>query len=260
MAPPQHPVTGNNAMARLKTVIHVHTHYSYDSDRSPEDLVHDARCAGVDCAAVTDHDEIAGALVARELGGVQIIVGEEITSADGHIIGLFLHERVPPGLSAEETAHRIRDQGGLVLAPHPFTILCDHSLGPRALARLRPWLDAVEVCNAQDFLPWENTRARRFAAEHQGTPYVGDDSHMRGYLAACYQMVPAFDGPVEFRAALRQAVLVSGRQPLGYFATMAVRQAWRRIARRPLRDRGGSAPAIRARAITDGKGSPAQAD
>ena len=152
-------------MARLKTVIHVHTHYSYDSDRSPEDLVRAARRAGVDCVAVTDHNEIAGALAARALGGVQIIVGEEITSADGHIIGLFLHERVPPGLSAEATAQRIHDQGGLVLAPHPFTILCDRSLGPHALARLRPWLDAVEVCNAQDFLPWENARARRYAAE-----------------------------------------------------------------------------------------------
>ena len=247
-------------MTRLKTVIHVHTHYSYDSNRSPEDLVREARRAGVDCVAVTDHNGIAGALAAQALGGVHIIVGEEITSTDGHIIGLFMHEHGPAGLSAEETAQRIRGQGGLVLAPHPFTILCQHSLGPEALARLRPWLDAVEVCNAQDFLLWENTRAQRFAEENGITPYVGDDSHLRGYLASCCQMVPAFDGPAEFRAALRQATLVPGRHPLRYFATMALHQARRRITGRPLRNWGANAPGVPTATTAGGKASLVSTD
>ena len=208
-------------MKRLKTVIHIHTHYSFDSPTKPAELLATACKRGVDCLAITDHDEIDGALEAREIGGVRVIVGEEISSADGHVIGLFLSERIPPGLPVEETAERIRAQGGLVLAPHPFATLCRDSLHADALERLLPWLDAVEICNAQNPLPWENSMAERFARRHGLTPYVGDDTHLPGYLAACYQLVPAFDGPSGFLTALRVAELQRGRFGPSYFAAVA---------------------------------------
>ena len=220
-------------MGWLKTVIHVHTNFSYDANVSPEQLVETARQDNVDCVAITDHDEIAGALAARALGGPQVIVGEEISSADGHIIGLFLQERVPPGLSAEQTAARVRAQGGLVLAPHPFSSLCQDSLGP-ALERLLPWLDAIEICNAQNPLPWEDARAQRFAIRHGVTPYVGADSHVHGYLAAGYQMLPAFQGPDSFVAALQRAELRPGRFGPGYFASMAFRHFWDKLFPQPV--------------------------
>ncbi len=229
-------------MALLKTIIHVHTNYSFDANTSPAELIATARRQNVDCLAITDHDEIAGALAVRELGGVQVIVGEEISTADGHLIGLFLEEWIPPGLSAEETVQRIRAQGGLVLAPHPYTILCKDSLGAEALERLVPWLDAVEVCNAQDPLPWENTRARRFAERHGLTPYVGADTHVRGHLDACHQLLPTFDGPAEFLDSLRRAELFPGRFSMGYFAVVAGRHAWEHVFDRRLPGFGASAP------------------
>lgn len=221
-------------MSWVKTVIHVHTNYSFDANASPADVIATARLQGVGCVAITDHDEIDGALEAQDLAdNVQVVVGEEVSSADGHIIGLFLSERIEPGLPAEVTAERIKEQGGLVLAPHPFTVLCNDSLHS-SMDRLVPWLDAVEICNAQDLLPWENTTARRFAERHGIVPYVGADSHIRGYLAAAYQEMPPFDGPRGFLAALEQARLFPGRFGVGYFAAMGVRHVWDKIFSYPL--------------------------
>jgi predicted metal-dependent phosphoesterase TrpH len=209
--------------ARWKTVIHVHTHYSHDADASPADVVATARRQGVDCIAVTDHNRIDGALEAREIGTVRVIIGEEISSADGHIIGLFLEHAIPPRLPAEETAARIRAQGGVVLAPHPFASLCPSSLGAEAITRLLPWLDAVEICNAQNPFFWEDRHARRFAARHGVPAYAGADAHLRGHLAGCYQWLTPFGDAAGFQAALRAARLVRGHFGWRYYARMAWR-------------------------------------
>ncbi|MBK9128974.1 MAG: PHP domain-containing protein [Phycisphaerales bacterium] len=240
-------------MDRLKTVIHVHTTWSHDSNARPADVVELALARGVQVVAITDHDEIGGAIEAqaRRRAGVQVIVGEEISTTDGHIIGLFLTDRIPPGLSGEETCRRIRAQGGLVLAPHPYTILCSGSLGGAALRKLLPWLDAVEVCNAQDPLAWENRWAQHFRAEHGLAGYVGADAHIRGHLDACYQLVTPFAGPAEFREALRAAQLVPGRFGPAYFARMAGRHVYEAIARRPWPGFGVHVPARRPAAEPD---------
>lgn len=225
-------------MTRLKAVIHVHTNYSHDSNAAPADVLELARAQGVHVVTITDHDEIDGALetqaLARSPGDVRVIAGEEITSADGHIIGLFLRERIPPGLPGVETAQRIKAQGGLVLAPHPYTVLCDGSLGEHAMTALLPWLDGVEVCNAQDPLSWENAWADRFAATHHVTPYCGADAHLRGYLAGCYQWIGDYYDPPTFLAALRQAELVRGWFGWGYVARMGFRHVWDMISPVPL--------------------------
>lgn len=218
----------------LKTVIHVHTDYSFDANASPREVVEAARRQSVDCVAITDHNTIAGALEAQRIGGVRVIVGEEISTSEGHVIGLFLTERIPPKLSAEHTARRIRAQGGLVFAPHPAAALCEDSLRWSTLERLRPWLDAVEVANAQNPFVWEDARARRFARRHGLPSYVGADTHVRGHLAVAYQLVPDFAGPAEFLAGLRKAALVPGRFGVGYFAVMGARHAWGLVSRRPV--------------------------
>lgn len=221
-------------MSRVKTVIHAHTNYSYDANTSPEELIEAARWQGVDCVAITDHDTIAGALEARQIGGVRVIVGEEISTADGHLIGLFLEQCIPPGLGIEETAERIRAQGGLVLAPHPFSTLCEDSLGRAAPERLPRWLDAIEVCNAQNPFFWEDRQAWRLARRHGITAYVGADTHLRGHLAACYQVLPAFDGPVRFLDALIRAELYPGHFGPAYFAAMGACYLWGRLSPRRL--------------------------
>ena len=97
----------------IKTLIHVHTNYSYDSDISVETLADCLKREGIGCVAVTDHDTIQGAILLQSLTDAKVIVGEEITTRDGHLIGLFLKRRIEPGMSAMETARAIREQGVL---------------------------------------------------------------------------------------------------------------------------------------------------
>lgn len=224
-------------MGWLKTVIHVHTHYSPDSNLSPAELVAAAAREGIDCLAVTDHDEIRGAFEVQQVGGVRVIVGQEISTRDGHLIGLFLRERIPPGLSAERTCERIHAQGGLVLAPHPFSRLCSHSLQGAAY-RLAGWLDAVEVLNAQHPLVWDDAYAARFARRHGLAVYVGADAHLRGRIGPAYQVMPPFEGPGGFLAALRGARLCRGRYGPRYWLGMTYQHLWRKVVGVPPRGFG----------------------
>ncbi|MCG3125325.1 MAG: hypothetical protein CHACPFDD_00143 [Phycisphaerae bacterium] len=206
----------------IRTLLHVHTDYSHDSDASLSDIVSAVKREGIDCVSITDHDDIRGALALQRGGEIRVIVGEEISTAEGHLIGLFLHEHIPPGLPASATARLIHDQGGVVLAPHPFSILCDSSLG-RACESIAPQLDAVEIFNAQNPLPWQDWRAARFAERHGLTGYVGGDSHLRDWpLAPCYQIMPNFSDAASFLAALRQATFVCRRHPPGYLVRSAL--------------------------------------
>ncbi|NLX21456.1 MAG: PHP domain-containing protein [Phycisphaerae bacterium] len=210
-------------MRLLKTVFHVHTDFSDDSNNAVEHLLDCAHRWGIDCLAVTDHDTIEGAQALAAAAGPRprVIVGEEISTHDGHLIGLFLNEHVGPGRSARETAKAIRQQGGLVVVPHPFNSI--FGCGLRSTTHdLLDLIDAVEVANAQNFSPLPNRRARQFAHRHHLPALVGVDSHHRHSVHTCYQHIPEFDGPESFLAALRHAQLVPGRHTLGYFA----RSAW----------------------------------
>jgi predicted metal-dependent phosphoesterase TrpH len=211
-------------MKRVKVAIHLHTHYSHDSNVSPPALVAAARRAGVECIAITDHDEIEGALEARALGELRVIVGEEISSADGHLIGLFLERRVPPGLPGERTIDEIHAQGGLALAPHPFCTLCPNSLQD-AVRPLAPRLDAVEVYNSQNPLFWQDSRAAAFARRAGLQAYAGMDAHLR-FLPATYQVMPDFSDSRGFLESLRRAELHKARVGLRYWLAMGVRHVW----------------------------------
>src|SRR5687767_13395971 len=111
---------------KLRADFHSHSHYSRDSVINPRTFVETCERRGIDCIAVTDHNEIEGAFVidklARESGRLKVIVGEEVKTAEGEIIGLFLKEWVPRDLSPEETIRAIHEQGGLVVVPHPYDV------------------------------------------------------------------------------------------------------------------------------------------
>ncbi|MGQ9651212.1 MAG: PHP domain-containing protein [Phycisphaerae bacterium] len=210
-------------MRLVKTVFHVHTDYSDDSNLSVDCLADEAIEKGVGCVAVTDHDSIEGALTLADRVGddLQVIVGEEISTKDGHLIGLFLRDFVEPGMSVRETAEAIREQGGLVVVPHPYNRLFHCSLGDRVYDIL-DLIDVVEIANAQNLSPLPNRRSARFARSHGFPAVVGNDVHHRGYLDTCYQMMPGFEGPSEFMASLGHAQLHARSHPLSYF----FRTAW----------------------------------
>lgn len=211
-------------MAWLRTLIHLHTDYSFDSDLSLGALCRFVRRERFDCVAVTDHDTIEGARRLAQTADFRVIVGEEVSTRDGHLIGLFLHSTIRPGMSARATADAIHDQGGLVLAPHPFVRLFGCSLNDAAW-RIADQIDAVEVCNGQNLRSAPDRRAEEFARRFGLPTFCGSDTHLASSIAPCHQIMSDFTDPASFLSSLRQATLVRGRHPLPYFITSAVRTA-----------------------------------
>lgn len=137
------------------------------------------------------------------------MIGEEIRTASGEIIGLFLTERIPAGLSAEETVERIHDQGGITYVPHPF----DPMRRPLAEAKLRELcaagsIDALEVFNAKTSLSSLNDRAFDLAGEFNIPGGAGSDAHGPEAIGAAYMEMPDFDGPEDFLSKLKTARVV----------------------------------------------------
>ena len=162
--------------------LHLHTTYS-DGSCTPIELLEHAAQLGLRVIAVTDHDEIEGAFEARKLAssfGVEVVIGEEISTAHGHLLGLFLHRHIPPGMSAEETVARIHEQGGLAIAPHPFDASVP-SVGRRLTSESLQSMafDGIEVFNAGIFWPWRvsNHTAQRLAETMQAAQIGGSDAH-----------------------------------------------------------------------------------
>jgi predicted metal-dependent phosphoesterase TrpH len=196
--------------------LHCHTAASFDSRTRPRDVVRAAFERGLTHLAITDHDRIDGALEARSLApsGLVVLVGEEIRTAEGDLIGLFLEEPIPPGLSARGTIAAVREQGGLVGIPHPFD-RWRGSLGRRAwLRELVELVDWIEVHNARALFR-ANARAAAFAADH-GLPGVAvSDAHTLLEVGVALTIVEGDPStPDGLRAALPTARLVTGRGAL----------------------------------------------
>lgn len=190
--------------------LHVHTVWS-DGAQRPETIVEAAR-GRVDVVAITDHDEIRGALRARDWArehpelAVDVVVGEEISTLNGHLLGLYLSERVEPGLAACDTIRLIHAQGGLAVAAHPFHPLRGTVRGHRSIGRLIPDLplDAIEVVNnAGVFSRLYDAWAALLNVEWMLPVTAGSDAHDVWYLGS------AFTGfPGRTASALRRALAV----------------------------------------------------
>ncbi len=141
------------AAGRVRVDLHSHTMWSGDSTTTPDELVGAVEASGIDVLCITDHHAIAGAVELRSILPCRVVVGEELRTAAGEIIGLFLSERIPNGLGHVETAQAIRDQGAIVYVPHPFDPM-RRNLAEPALYELAEagLLDAVEVINAKTSL------------------------------------------------------------------------------------------------------------
>jgi hypothetical protein len=159
--PPATPATARRARARRGASfgladLHIHTNYS-DATSSVEDVLAFAEeQTALDVVAITDHDTIEGALRARDLAAkgryrFQVIVGEEISTREGHMLALFLHTRVPPDLSIERSIELVHAQGGLAIVAHPFNRVFRHSVQRSVMNRLlrQPELhpDGIETLN-----------------------------------------------------------------------------------------------------------------
>ena len=180
------------APTTVRIDLHVHTRHSHDSAAPVSSVLRRCRDSGLGLVAVTDHDNIRGGLEAREsAAGFPVIVGEEIKSSKGDIIGLFLEKPVPARLTPLETVKRVKDQGGLVGIPHPFDRLRPTAMGAKALQEIVPWVDFLEGYNAHTFLSRDNSRGVEFAVAHSLPVVACSDSHSALELGRTYTEVPA---------------------------------------------------------------------
>lgn len=200
----------------LRIDLHTHTHYSPDSILSPKTFVATCRRKRLNWVAVTDHNSIEGALEVRELAPpFQVIIGEEIKSSEGEVIGLFLTELVPPGLTAEETIARVRAQGGFVSLPHAVDRFRG-GVGRERFDRLAPLADMVEVMNARTTVAADNEEAARLAEKHGLIGVSVTDAHSPWELGRAYTEAPKFKDKDGFLDALRKG------RPVGKPATPLV--------------------------------------
>ena len=181
------------------------------------------RCAetGLDCIAVTDHNTIDGALEMQRLAPFPVIVGEEIKSSGGEIIGLFLQEAVPRGLPPLETVRLVKEQGGLVSVPHPFDHFRRSVIQRAALQEILPHVDIIEAFNARNTFQRDNRTAEALALEHGILTSSVTDSHTPVEVGRCYVETPAFDlTPVGLLEGLARGTQVRRQMlPLIHFAT-----------------------------------------
>jgi predicted metal-dependent phosphoesterase TrpH len=195
------------------TDLHMHTLHSWDCTTSIDDLLDAALAAGLGALAVTDHNTIAGGVEARaraiERGlPLHVVVGSELkTAADGEIIGLFLHDEIPSGLTFGETIARIRAQDGVVYVPHPFDRF--HTTPDEAVLREHAGsIDVLETANGRLWLERDNRRAERFAREHGLRRGAGSDAHVPAGIGTAALSLAPFEDPVSFLAAVDGAEIV----------------------------------------------------
>lgn len=184
----------------LKIDLHVHTNYSRDSLITRKDLIFYAKKRGLDGVAITDHDRIDGALKIAKETDYLIIPGIEVSSLNGHIIGLNVSELVPSKLSVDETLDRIHDAGGIAIACHPITFFKESLKG-----HMNSLFDAIEVTNSSAFpFKYSVRRGEEIASRLGITGVAGSDAHYGPEIGYAYTLVDAESEVDEIVTAIRK--------------------------------------------------------
>ena len=204
--------------------LHMHTDHSHDCATPVEVLMATAREKGLGAIAVTEHNEISGAEAAAALSdeyGVKVILAEEVkTASQGEVIGLFIKEKIPRGMTLAETVAEIKRQGGLVYVPHPFDRM--HAVPDyEHLLDIIEDVDAIEVFNPRVAFSAFNDEAVRFAAKYRIPAGAGSDAHVAQGLGTARVRMRDFDGPQEFLESLRGGEIVT--LPTNYVYVQALK-------------------------------------
>ena len=235
LAARRHSATGDAAARRriagrplIEVDLHMHTDHSPDCATPVDVLLETARDRGLGAIAITDHNEVSGALEARriaeQMGDIKVIVAEEVKTAEqGEVIGLFLEEKIPKGMTMEKTIAEIRRQGGLVYVPHPFDRF--HSVPDyEHLLDIVEEIDVLEVFNPRVAVTAFNEEAERFARKYRIVPGAGSDSHVAQGLGSVRVRIHDFDGPAEFLEAMRDADITRKHKNLVYVQALKLLQ------------------------------------
>jgi hypothetical protein len=188
--------------------LHSHTYWSKDCVVDFDAIIRRCEKLAIDRIAITDHNTAGGALTMQKIAPDLVVVGEEIMTTQGELLGYFMRESIPADLTPEETIRRLRDQGAVISVSHPFDRLRKGAWQEEELLRIIDQVDAIEVFNARCIFPQDNDRALAFAEQHHLVGTIGSDAHSRvEYGRALTQMEP-FEGAADFLASLKQADFV----------------------------------------------------
>ena len=205
---------------------HIHSHHSKDCVMPAEAILERSREVGLDVIAITDHDSVAGGLEAQVLApryGVRVIVGEEVKTSQGEVVGLFLKETIPAGMTFAETIAAIKSQGGVVYVPHPFDRL--HTIpSPDVLRANVADIDVIEVFNSRLAFPGFNELAGRFAQRYNIPAAAGSDSHVLPGIGTVLCGMDDFEGAHDFVAALAESRVVRRPRSLIYLQSLKLLQ------------------------------------
>ncbi len=192
------PSTAYDNEPRIRVDLHIHTCFSVDGTSTSEEVITAVLRRGLSAIAITDHGTIEGAQAVQRAAPFPVIVGEEISTTNGEVIGLFLSEQVPEGLTPRDTVDRIHAQGGVVYVPHPFDVMRRSAIAEDALWSILDQIDVVEVLNARVLWPPHNDRARSFAEEHRLLSGAGSDAHTPQEIGQAYVEMPPFEDRQSF--------------------------------------------------------------
>lgn len=219
-----------------KADLHIHTLASDGTASAAEVLDYVANQTDLRVIAITDHDTIAGALQAEKLAshyGIEVVVGEEVSTLEGHLLALFIEKPLPPHRPALETIDAIHAQGGLAIAPHPFDRYVD-SLGKQGYLRPEWDFDAIEAFNASVMWPQTNVnrKAKRLALQSQTAMLGGSDAHTLKTIGQAYTTFAGRSADDLYRAILKGHVGFAGRywslgQHIDVFTQMVSQHGWR---------------------------------
>lgn len=187
----------------MKADFHIHTRYSMDCEMELEDIIERCQKMEIDCIAITDHGTVEGGLKMQEIAPFKIIVGEEVLTDFGEIMGMFLKETIPSNISVDEAISRIKEQGGLVCLPHPFDPLRGLTMEPDEVDKLAPRVDIVEVFNARSPINSTADKALDYALRHNIPATVGSDSHTLGEIGRTFVEIDDFETPDQLLEVLK---------------------------------------------------------
>lgn len=207
----------------LKADLHIHTKYSMDCNMSLGKIVNRCLETGVNCIAIADHGTIEGALKMQTIAPFPVIVAEEILTPYGEIMGMFLKDGIPSGLSVGETISRIKAQGALVCIPHPFDIFRQSALNAKIVEEIVGQIDVIEVFNSRTLFQ-SSAKAQIFAQKYGIPVSAGSDAHTPGEIGKAYVEMPEFNGRDDFLNALVNAKICGQKtSPLIHFGSVWAR-------------------------------------
>jgi predicted metal-dependent phosphoesterase TrpH len=195
----------------LKADLHIHTRYSMDCQTELNKIIERCRELEIGCIAIADHGTAEGGLEMQKIAPFKVIVAEEILTTEGEIMGMFLKETIPGGITPQEAVKRIHEQGGLVNIPHPFETLRGSALKDKFIEEIAADIDLMEVLNSRSPFPSNTRKARAFALRHGIPGGAGSDAHTVKEIGNAYVEMPDFNGREDFLEALKQGKICGKR-------------------------------------------------